>query len=154
RSPFGNIRDVTWSPDGMWVAYTFPSAGTRDLWCGPSRIKVANVVTGAVHDVSREVLSDRSPAWDPNGDFIFFASSRSFKPTWDGVKKDMGFVYASSLFAIPLRADVSSPFAQEGKPLVKKSREQKQEEMSEASGHEVSIDFDGILDRLFPFPDF
>jgi tricorn protease len=147
----GNIHDIAWSPDGVWLAYTYPATVTRDLFVGTGRIRVANAITGVAHDVTREILSDREPAWDPEGNYIYFVSSRIFKPQWDAVKKDMGFAYASRIYAIPLRKDVASPFIEDPKPLVKTTRATKVEELED--GTIIEIDFDGILERLIAFPD-
>ncbi len=147
----GNIHDIAWSPDGVWVAYTYPATVTRDLFVAAGRIRVVNAITGVTHDVTREILSDRLPAWDPDGDYLYFVSSRTFKPQWDAVKMDMGFAYASRLYAIPLRKDVITPFDDDPNPLVKTVRETKVQELAE--GVSIDIDFDGILERVIAFPD-
>jgi tricorn protease len=145
-STSGQIRDLSWSPDGQWLAYTWPSSTG-----GASRIRAYNVKTERVQDVTREVLSDRAPTWDPEGKYLYFVSKRTFKPIRDAVKYDLGFVVAEKLCAIALRKDVSSPFLQEARPLVRTDRETKIEALQEVG--DVEVDFDGIEDRLICFPD-
>ncbi|MDR3613176.1 MAG: S41 family peptidase [Candidatus Obscuribacterales bacterium] len=146
----GNISDVRWSPDGVWLAYTMPSTPTRDLFAGTGRIRVANAITGAAHDLTSGQFSDCKPAWDPEGNYIYFVSSRTFKPQWDAVKKDMGFIYSKRLYAVPLRPSVASPFIESPNPLVKVDRESRAGALQE--GTSIDIDFDGILERVVAFP--
>jgi tricorn protease len=150
KGEVGNIADVRWSPDGVWLAYTMPSTPTRDLFAGTGRIRVANAITGMVHDLTSGQYSDSKPAWDPDGNYIYFVSSRTFKPQWDAVKKDMGFIYAKRLYAVPLRLDIGSPFTEDPHPLVKADRESKVSALQE--GTTIDIDFDGMLERVLAFP--
>ena len=146
----GNICDVSWSPDGVWLVYKKPATATRDSFADTSRICVANVVTGVVKDVTSGQYGDSKPVWDPEGNYIFFISGRTFKPQWDAVKKDMGFIYSKRLYAIPLRSNVPSPFIENPNPLVKTDRESKVGALQE--GVSIDIDFDGIIDRVLVFP--
>lgn len=148
KSPHGQIRDLSWAPDGQWLAYTYPTSNI-----GTSRIRVYNLRSGLSRDLSKEILRDRLPTWDPSGDYLYFASARTFKPVRDAVKNDCGFVYAERLYALPLKATQPSPFIQKAKPLVTMGRDEKASELAEYV-IKVEIDFDGIHDRLIPFPEF
>ncbi len=149
KCPHGQIRDLCWSPDGQWIAYTYP---TSNMTPGTSRIRVYNVRNGVSRDLTKEVLRDRLPVWDATGDYLFFASARTFKPVRDTVKNDCGFVYAERLYALPLRANVGSPFIQKAQPLVTMGRGERADESAELTP-KVDIEFEGIQDRLIPFPE-
>ena len=60
-SRFGRIEDLAWSPDGAWLAYTFPESETT------TAIKLLRVADGTTHRATRPVLRDRRPAFDPLG---------------------------------------------------------------------------------------
>ena len=85
RSDFGRIRDLCWSPDGRWLAYAF--AGSRQT----SHIRLCEVAEGTVHEATRPVLHDSSPAFDPEGRYLYFLSQREFNPTYDSLHFDLGF---------------------------------------------------------------
>jgi len=104
RSPGRRPCDLTWSPDGRWVAYVY--APTSDQ----SFIRVAEASAGATHDVTAPLRVDLSPAWDPDGKYLYFLSTRDFNPVYDALQFDLGFPYAMRPFLVTLRADVPSPF--------------------------------------------
>jgi TolB protein len=58
----------TWSPDGMWVACEGYGSGELDLWI----LSVSG--TQAPIQLNHPGYLDRSPAWDPSGRRIAFAS--------------------------------------------------------------------------------
>ena len=104
RSPGGRVRDLAWSPDGRWVAYTYWPQGDQSV------IRVVEAKTGATHDVTNPLRVDRSPAWDPDGKYLYFLSTRDFNPVYDALQFDLSFPYAMRPFLVTLRSDVASPF--------------------------------------------
>jgi TolB protein len=67
-SPFGQYYP-RWSPDGRQIVFmqTVPPTITWDL-------RVLDVRTGAVTDLTRDPHNEFDPAWSPNGKMIVFAS--------------------------------------------------------------------------------
>jgi tricorn protease-like protein len=43
-------------------------------------VRIAKVKSGTVHDVTPLLRVDRSPAWDPEGKYLYFISTRDFNP--------------------------------------------------------------------------
>jgi tricorn protease len=153
RSPASRIRDLAFSPDGRWLAY---ACATDSGWVGnaeSSIIRIAKVKSGAVHDATPQMREDRSPAWDPEGKYLFFISSRDFNPVYDALQFDLSFPLANRPYAIALRADLPSPFVAKPAPLHKEHKDD--DDAAEKKGDRparIAIDFDGIHGRIIAFP--
>lgn len=141
RSEFGpaTLTGPVWSPDGRWLAYSCADS------VATSMIKVLRVETGETFPVTRPVLRDRHPAWDPRGRYLYFTGQRQFEPVLDRYQFDYGFPLGSQLFAVTLRADVPAPFVPQVEPL---HQEKKDEDVPE----QIEIDVEGIERRVVPFP--
>lgn len=142
HSEFGEVADPAWSADGRWLAYTLPT-GPRT-----SAIAVAEVGTGQTRRVTRPVLRDWRPAFDPDGRYLYFLGQRELDPVYDSIQFDLGFPLGSRPYAITLRADVPAPFIPRVEPL----EEPTKEDSASPPAVEVSIDFEGIERRVVPLP--
>ncbi len=98
------IGGFNWSPDGEWLAYSvslsLEIAGLR-LW---------RAADGSVTPLTRPVLRDVAPAFDPQGRFIYFISYRTFNPVYDALHFELSFPRAARPYLITLRKDQESPF--------------------------------------------
>jgi len=74
-----NVGDPQISPDGKWVVYTVGTVSLQDNK-SVSRLWMASTATGATHELSVGVGSDRSPRWSPDGQTIAFLSGREHGP--------------------------------------------------------------------------
>ena len=109
--PAHRIEELAFSPDGRYFAYVWwPAHGT-------SIIRIVKVRSGRVHDVTLALRDDQSPAWDPEGKYLFFISTRDFNPVYDALQFDLSFPQASRPFVVTLRKDVPSPFVPKPKPV-------------------------------------
>jgi tricorn protease len=141
RSEFSRIRGFNWSPDGRYIAYAASSAQRN------TAVKMADVRTGEIHFVTRPVLSDVSPVFDPLGEYLYFLSYREFDPVYDNVHFELGFPRGCRPHLVTLRKGTLSPFSLDvQKSLRKKERTEKD------TPKEIEIDFDGIQDRIVAFP--
>ncbi len=104
HSRFRRIFSFAWSPDGRWIAYSYWN--TRQT----SIIKLCLVETGETWEVTRPVLRDSSPAFDPDGEYLYFLSRRNFDPVDDNLRFDLSFPMGMRPYLITLRADLPSPF--------------------------------------------
>jgi serine/threonine protein kinase/Tol biopolymer transport system component len=60
----GLQTDLTWSPDGRFIAYASDQAGNFDIW-------VQSVTGGNAVQVTRSVEQDRQPAWSRDNKLVY-----------------------------------------------------------------------------------
>ncbi|MCJ7440303.1 MAG: PDZ domain-containing protein [Thermoanaerobaculaceae bacterium] len=116
---------VSWSADSRWVAYG------RDLANRKSAIFIYDTQEKKLSQVTSGFYDDSGPAFDPDGKYLYYASSRSFEASYG---TDITWIYANpdNLVAVPLRLDVASPLAprddvEEGKKAEAKTDDKKDE---------------------------
>ena len=106
KEEVGGVMRADWSPDSRWLTYdlTDPKLKTSAIW-------VYNVETGEKKQVTSGMFNETSPVFDKAGDYLYFASTRSFSPTYEDVGGST-WIYTNSqvLVALPLRTDVTSPY--------------------------------------------
>jgi tricorn protease len=156
HNPQAEIRDYTWSPDGRYLAYTKHDAlyyGSIFVWAS---------ATGEVHQVSPDTTDDNSPAWDPEGRYLYYASERGTNPVLG--QRDFQVIEArtSRLVMALLRDDVEDPFADDAgmpgadPPVVEEKKRRKKKRLKEEeaakAAKQLSIDFDGIVERQIVLP--
>jgi len=156
-SPASHIRDLAFSPDGRWLAYSTaigPDAATTP---NPDTaiVRIAKVKSGSVHDVTPLLRVDRAPAWDPEGNYLYFISTRDFNPVYDALQFDLSFPQASRPFLVTLREDVPNPFTPKPAPLHKDKGDREHEDddgKRQFKPPRIEIDFEGIGGRILGFP--
>jgi tricorn protease len=144
RSQHSRIHGFNWSPDGRHVAYGC-SENERT-----SAIRICEVESGQVHRVTRPILRDVRPFFDPAGEYLYFISYRDFDPVYDNLHFDLGFPRGCRPYLLTLRKDVLSPFSPEHAGRTKE-KDKEGALVSEAKKR-TDIDFDGIEDRILPLP--
>ncbi|MGH7727339.1 MAG: S41 family peptidase [Vulcanimicrobiaceae bacterium] len=152
RSPAANIADLAFSPDGRWLAYAISPELEGVVMPDVTILRVAKVKSGALHDLTSPLRTDRSPAWDPDGNYLAFISNRDFNPVYDALQFDLSFPQASRPFLVTLRADVPDPFVPKPAPLHKDDLLEREERKRERKTPKIEIDFEGIAGRILAFP--
>jgi tricorn protease len=154
RSPASRIQDLAFSADGRWLAYCCAVNPDSATTPNPetSIIRIVKVKSGVVHDVTSLLRVDRAPAWDPEGKYLYFISTRDFNPIYDALQFDLSFPMASRPFAVTLRSDVPSPFVPKPAPLHRRKRRDDDEDEEPRKPPHVDIDFEGISGRILAFP--
>ena len=152
--------DLAFSPDGRWLAYVWaPKAST-------SIVRVADCNDGTLIDVTAPLREDRSPAWDPEGKYLYFISARDFNPIYDALQFDLSFPHALRPYVATLRADVPNPFVPVPAPLHSAKDDDDDDDDDDdgdekaAAGAEkpkkapkpVTIDAEGLPQRILAFP--
>ncbi len=166
------IREYVFSPDGRWIAYSKNRPNEY------SSIFLYDTKDGKVHEVTGPTTNDASPAWDPDGRYLYFLSDRATNPILGNRDFDNIEAKSTKLYAVLLRKDVKHPFqALEGMPPAEEKKEagkegdkekgkeaeskggkDKEEKGKEAKSEEkkppkpVEIDFDGLPARVVEFP--
>lgn len=114
RSPHKLIAGFDWSPDGRWLAYGYgASEKTTEirLYRLPDPdAEDESLRQGQIHTVTRPILRDVAPAFDPEGKFLYFLSYREFNPVYDGLHFELGFPWGVRPYLVTLRADLPNPF--------------------------------------------
>ncbi len=107
-SPHTQIRDYVWSPRGNYLAFSYPPSQN-----GNSAIFVWSAADGKVHPVTDDMFNASSPAWDPQGNYLYFLSDREFAPQISQVEFNYATNRTSYIYAMALRKDVKHPFPPE-----------------------------------------
>ncbi|SMD14998.1 S41 family peptidase [Kibdelosporangium aridum] len=142
----GDPTGLQFSPDSGWLAWSHP---------GPSplrQIKMADTTNLSIVDVTPLRFDDHEPVFTADGKYLAFLSARSFDPRYDAHVFDMYFASGSRPYLVPLSATTPSPFAPQvqGRPVTESDDDDKDDD--EETTPRVSVDVEGISDRLVPFP--
>lgn len=168
-----NIREISepvFSPCGNWIAYC--KHQTPELMA----IYLVNLEENHVTQITQPVRYDFSPSFDPDGNYLYFLSSRNFNPIHDSIQIGVSFARSVKPYLLTLRKNISNPFVlQPHAPG--KSRQQEEEYVyenlknSESSQNSkrklgkkcdknlkkntvkpVEIDLENISERIVEFP--
>jgi tricorn protease len=155
----GNLRDYTWSHDGGQLAFTMSNPN------GFSSIYIWSVADAQVHRITGDLFDAGDPAWDPDGNYLYFIAAHDFQPEISQIEFNYATDRSFGIFALALRKDVKSPFppesdevtiAKEGEKSTgsdkAKSEEKKDEKKEEKPKEYIRIDFDGLADRVARVP--
>ncbi|MFM8321772.1 MAG: S41 family peptidase, partial [Chloroflexota bacterium] len=94
-----------WSPDGEWVAYSVSTTLETSV------IRLWHAADNTVTPVTRRVLRDVAPAFDPHGRYLYFISYRTFNPVYDSLHFELSFPRGARPYLVTLQKDSPSPFA-------------------------------------------
>jgi tricorn protease len=163
------LRDYAWSPKGAFLAFTLSDTN------GSRSIHIWAAADGKVRRVTDDLFNERSPAWDPEGNYLYFLSEREFSPQISAVEWNYAGNRMTGIYALSLRKDVKSPFPpqsdevqveakkDEAKPEGEASKPAADAKPPEAKGGEkpaaaekkeapFDIDFDGLGSRVTRVP--
>ncbi|MCU1267477.1 MAG: peptidase [Acidobacteria bacterium] len=107
-SPRGLIRDHTWSPSGNYLAFSMATTFT-----GFSSVYVWSAADGKVRRVTEGTFNSYNPAWDPQGNYLYYLSDREFAPQVSSIEFNYAMNRPTYIYALALRRDVKHPFPAE-----------------------------------------
>jgi tricorn protease len=107
-SPHGQIRDYAWSPRSNFLAFSLDDHPNRF-----SAVHIWSAADGKVRRITDYMFNANNPAWDPQGNYIYFLSDREFQPQISQIEFNYATNRASYIYAIALRKDVKHPFPPE-----------------------------------------
>jgi dipeptidyl aminopeptidase/acylaminoacyl peptidase len=102
--PRGQIMDYTWSPRGNHLAFSMADAR------GVRAIHVWSAGDGRVRKVTEGFFSEYGPAWDPDGNYLYYLSNREFAPQLSNIEWNFAGNRSTRIYALSLRRDVPHPF--------------------------------------------
>ncbi len=151
QDPNGEIRDVAWSPDSQWLSYS------RDAENEFAIVYVYNIGTKKEYPVTDRWYSSSSPAFSTDGKYLVFTSARDFNPTYGSTEWNHVYNNMSGVYLALLAKDTPSPFLiKDAEVAVEKEgatkEEPKKEEAKKGTAVTVTIDTDGIGERIVQLP--
>jgi tricorn protease len=165
-SPRGQIRDYAWSTRGNFLAFSMANENQF------LSVFVWNAADGQLHRVTDQSFNSYNPAWDPQGNYLYFLSDREFTPQLSNIEFNFATNRPTYIYAMALRKDVKHPFPPESdevtisktddapKPAASPAADapatpQPAEAKPEAAPKPpatMTIDFEGIVDRVARVP--
>jgi tricorn protease len=153
-----DIYDFSWSPDSRYIAYAKMDESLVD------KIHIYAVETGQSRCISDGEFNDFHPVFSKDGEHLVFISNRRFDPTFCDFEWEMVYKKLAGIYSYTLQKDGTPLF-----PVLPAKEETKDEnakpapkgEISEATAKSekektkeklVSIDFDGLNQRIETFP--
>jgi len=157
---------MSWSSDSRWLAYS------RSLDSQVSVIFLYDMNSGTLHQVTSGFYSDMNPVFDPEGNYLYLVTNRSFRPVYSDFGNEFIYPNATGLAAVSLRNDVASPLEsrndeveaeeeeksgngeeeQEEKGRKKKKKSDKEEGDNGEEEETVEIDLEGFESRMVMLP--
>ncbi len=175
---YGMIRDYTWSPDGGHLAFSMTDPSSfRSIWIW----SVEGAADARLRRVTSEMFHEANPAWDHDGNFLYYLSAREFSPQLDGVELNYANDRNIVILGLALRKDVKSPLpfesdevtvdSADGKDDAKKDGDKPADKQADKDGEKkdkdgdksaaakalekkgyIKIDFDGLSERVVRVP--
>ncbi|AEW94512.1 putative protease [Streptantibioticus cattleyicolor NRRL 8057 = DSM 46488] len=146
RSENGPVRDLAFSPDSGWLAWSHPGVGRSLRMIRIARIK--NPSDPLVVEVTNGRFEDEQPVFTRDGRYLAFLSWRGFDPVYDVHTGDLSFPLGCRPYLVPLNSATPSPFALpvEGRPVGGGL------DPLEGGGGPVVVEAEGLPERVTPFP--
>ena len=172
-SPRGQIRDYAWSPRGNFLAFSMANQNQF------SSVFIWSAADGQMRRVTGESFNSYNPAWDPQGNYLYFLSDREFAPQISNIEFNYATNRPTYIYATALRKDVKHPFPPESDEVtITKTEESPKPAASPASSPDkpadapapapapaepkpeaapkppatLTIDFDGLSNRVARVP--
>jgi tricorn protease len=143
------IGDIAWAPDSQWLVYSQP-AGNMFL-----QIHLYNIETGKQVPLTSDRVNSMSPAWSPDGQFLYFLSDRNLRSVvgspWGTRQPEPYFDKPIKIYCLSLRKGVRSPFKPADELHESQDKKDKQEK-KEAPKILVKIDLENIQHRIREVP--
>lgn len=98
---------MSWTQDSNWIALSLTTENQQRA------IHLYNVETGELRQVTSSFFDASNPAFDRDGEFLYYVSAMHFEPEYSTI--DTTFVYndAQNIIAVPLNSEVENPWAHE-----------------------------------------
>ncbi len=155
------IIEYSWSPDSRFLVYSCPTENENSI------IKIWDNDKKDLHEITDDYFHSHSPVFDPEGKYLYFLSDRISNPKLDWHEVVYALDERTKPYLVVLSKDAASPFAPEADPEVEeddwmgkwkkgkgegKEEKDKDKDKDKEKPAEVKIDFEGLSERIEPFP--
>jgi len=159
------VGSMSWSGDSRWLAYEKTASNTF------TQIRLFRPADGTRAVVTSDRTNSFSPAWDPEGKHLYFLSDRNLRSLvsgpWGPRAPSPYFDRPNEIFVVSLQKGTRSPFAPDHELTPAAEREETEGREEGRSGGQarpgagggrespsepVSIDLDGLMDRVKMVP--
>ncbi len=144
------MTDLTWSPDGRYLAYTALEPTQQGA------LHIRDVEAGTDIRVTDGMFNTFNPVWAPSGEHLYFLSDREFSPQIGSVEWNYSVDRETGIYALALTADAPNPFAPRNVEAAEAADDTSSgaeiDTNSETTSQTVQIDFDGLADRVIRVP--
>ncbi len=145
---------VGWSPDSRYIAYS------RGVDNKNNAVFIFDTQSKKKRQVTTGYYSDYDPAFDVEGKYLYFLTSRTFHPLYSSFENTWIYTNSSTIAAVPLTKETASPLSNrndEVKPKVEKKKDKKNDKKDskkkdKAKVKPVKIDFNGFESRIVSLP--
>lgn len=145
QNPDGEVRSISFSPCGSWIAYT--KSAENDM----SVVYVRNLANGKEIAVTEKWYSSSSPVFSQDGKYLIFTSARDFNPVYGQLEWNHTYNNMNGLYMAMLSKDTPSPLLPEdGKAPAPKGAPEKKD--AAAAPATTVIDAEGIFGRIVRIP--
>jgi tricorn protease len=136
------VRDAVWSPDSKWVSYSQQEPQ------GMSRVYLYSVAEKKNHPVTRGRYGCSSPCFSGDGKFLFFVSSRDFKPIYSATEWNHAYRDMARIYLAVLAKGTPSPLRPKGED----DSPAKGKEKPAAGPPAVQVDLEDLSERVLQLP--
>jgi tricorn protease len=152
HDPAGSLRDYVWSPHGGYLAFSLADSNEmRSIW-------IWKRDDGSLHRVTGFYFNEYSPAWSPDGKYLYYLADRNFVPQLGHMEWNYLVNREVEIYALALRKDVPHPFPPENDEVTveekggKGGKKDKKKKKDEKGDEPIGIDFEGLGARLARVP--
>ncbi len=156
----GPLRDYVWSPRGGYLAFSMSDP------TGFHSIYVWSLADRELQRITGEFFHEWNPAWDPDGDYLYYLSDRQFAPQLGSFEWNYLVDRETGIYALALRRDVEHPLPPESDEVEVTGGDEESNAASEGGDDEaeddedgggdeegpIAIDFDGLAGRVVRLP--
>ena len=134
---------------------------------GLGSVHIGSAADNQVHRVTDTMFNAFGPTWDPQGNYLYYLSTREFAPQISNIEFNYATNRDSFIYAVALRKDVKHPFPPESDEVsiskeTPKAEGQPAEAKDKPAGEakpdaarkpaDTTIDFDGTSARVARVP--
>jgi tricorn protease len=150
--------DLAWSHDSRWLAFVSEAPNYY------KRIMLYSIEDRSLTDLTGDRVDSYSPAWSPNGQWLYFLSDRYFasvvRSPWGARQPEPYFDRTTKIYQIALEPGLRSPFKPDdevhaleaGADGESGDPENERDDGAEEVAEPVEIDLEGIQDRIMEVP--